>query len=69
MMNGGKVKVLPHEEFTLVGSHKVTATDLLDQYVVWRLKDTLNDCQSYGELEDVSLACKILLRFMGESIE
>ena len=68
-MNGGKVRVLPHEEFTLVGSHKVTATDLLDQYVVWRLRDTLADCQSYGELVDVRLACRVLLRFMGESIE
>jgi len=68
-MDGGKVKALVSEEFTLVGSHKLTATDLLDQYMVWRLKDTMNDSQFYGELEDVTLACKILLRFMGESIE
>ena len=67
-MMGGKVKALAHEEFTLVGSHRITATDLLDQYMVWRLKDTMNDCQFYGELDDVTLACRVLLRFMGEDV-
>ena len=67
-MMGGKVQALAHEEFTLVGSHKITATDLLDQYMVWRLRDTMGDCQSYGELEDVTLACRVLLRFMGEDV-
>ena len=69
MAQGGKVRALPSEEFTLVGSHRLTATDLLDQYMVWRLRDTMSDCQSYGELEDVTLACRVLLRFMGEGIE
>ena len=69
MAQGGKVKALPSEEFTLVGSHRLTATDLLDQYMVWRLRDTMSDCQSYGELEDVTLACRVLLRFMGKDIE
>ena len=68
MAQGGKVIALVSEEFTLVGSHKITATDLLDQYMVWRLRDTMGDCQSYGELEDVTLACRVLLRFMGEDI-
>ena len=67
-MNGGKVKAVMEEDFFLVGSHRITATDLLDQYMVWRLKDTMNDCQSYGELEDVRLACRVLLRFMGEDV-
>ena len=57
------------DEFLLKGSHKFTATDLLDQYMVWRLRDTIADTEAYGELEDVRLACKILLRFMGEAIE
>jgi hypothetical protein len=57
------------DEFTITGSHKLTAVDLLDQYMIWRLKDNINDTEAYGELEDVRLACKILLRFMGESIE
>jgi hypothetical protein len=68
-MMGGKVKALAHEEFTLVGSHRITATDLLDQYMVWRLKDTINDCEAYMELEDIRLACRVLLRFMGENID
>ena len=68
-MNGGKVKALAHEEFTLVGSHRITATDLLDQYMIWRLKDTMSDCEAYMELEDIKLACRVLLRFMGEAIE
>ena len=69
MGQGGKVMALVSEEFTLVGSHRLTATDLLDQYMVWRLRDTMSDCQSYGELDDVTLACRVLLRFMGENIE
>ena len=60
---------MERDEFRLQGSHKITATDLLDQYMVWRLRDTIADTESYGELEDVKLACKILLRFMGEAIE
>ena len=68
-MTGGKVKALAHEEFTLVGSHRITATDLLDQYMIWRLKDTMSDCEAYMELEDIKLACRVLLRFMGEAIE
>ena len=68
-MMGGKVKALAHEEFTLVGSHRITATDLLDQYMIWRLKDTICDCEAYMELEDIKLACRVLLRFMGEAIE
>lgn len=68
-MMGGKVKALAHEEFTLVGSHRITATDLLDQYMIWRLKDTMSDCEAYMELEDIKLACRVLLRFMGEAIE
>jgi len=67
-MMGGKVKALAHEEFTLMGSHRITATDLLDQYMVWRLKDTMSDCEAYMELEDIKLACRVLLRFMGEDI-
>lgn len=69
MSTGGKVKVFPSEQFVLTGSHKLTATDLLDQYMVWRLQDTIRDTESFGELEDVHLACRVLLRFMGESIE
>ena len=60
---------MKQDEFRLQGSHRITATDLLDQYMVWRLRDTIVDTESYGELEDVKLACKILLRFMGEAIE
>ena len=60
---------MEQDEFRLQGSHKITATDLLDQYMVWRLRDTIADTEAYGELEDVKLACKILLRFMGEAIE
>lgn len=60
---------MSRDEFELKGSHKLTATDLLDQYMVWRLRDTIADTEAYGELEDVRLACKILLRFMGEAIE
>jgi hypothetical protein len=60
---------MEQDEFRLQGSHKVTATDLLDQYMVWRLRDTIADTEAYKELEDVKLACKILLRFMGEAIE
>jgi len=69
MAQGGKVIALVSEEFTLVGSHKITATDLLDQYMVWRLKDIIEDCSSFGELEDITLSCRVLLRFMGESID
>ena len=69
MSTGGKVRALPQEEFTIRGSHKFTATVLLDQYMVWRLRDTINDTEAYGELEDVRLACRVLLRFMGEEIE
>ena len=69
MSTGGKVKGFPSEQFVLTGSHRLTATDLLDQYMVWRLRDTMSDCQSYGELDDVTLACRVLLRFMGENIE
>ena len=60
---------MEQDEFRLQGSHRITATDLLDQYMVWRLRENLVDMESIGELSEVRLACKILLRFMGESIE
>ena len=56
-------------EFTLKGSHRMTATELLDQYMVWRLRENLVDMESIGELAEVRLACQILLAFMEEGIE
>ena len=56
-------------EFILKGSHRMTATGLLDQYMVWRLRENLVDMESIGELSEVRLACQILLTFMEESIE
>ena len=55
--------------FELKGSHRMTATELLDQYMVWRLRENLVDMESIGELSEVRLACQILLTFMEESIE
>jgi len=57
------------DKFVIEGNHRETATDLLDQYMVWRLKDIIEDCSSFGELEDITLSCRVLLRFMGESID
>ena len=56
-------------EFILKGSHRMTSTELLDQYMVWRLRENLVDMESIGELSEVRLACQILLTFMEESIE
>ena len=47
----------------------MTATELLDQYKVRRLRENLVDMESIGELSEVRLACQILLTFMEESIE
>jgi len=33
------------------------------------LRDIIEDCSSFGELEDITLSCRVLLRFMGESID
>ena len=60
---------MEQDEFRLQGSHRVTATELLDQYMVWRLRENLVDMESIGELAEVRLACQILLAFMEESIE
>ena len=56
-------------EFALKGSHRMTATELLDQYMIWRLRENLVDMESIGELSEVRLACQILLTFMEEGIE
>ena len=60
---------MEQDEFRLQGSHRITATELLDQYMVWRLRENLVDMESIGELAEVRLACQILLAFMEESIE
>jgi len=57
------------DEFTITGSHKLTAVDLLDQYMIWRLRENMVDMESIGELAEVRLACQILLAFMEEGIE
>jgi len=28
----------------------------------------MSDCEAYMELEDIKLACRVLLRFMGEDV-
>ena len=55
--------------FELKGSHSVSATELLDQYMIWRLRENMVDMESIGELSEVRLACQILLAFMEEGIE
>jgi len=55
--------------FELKGSHSVSATELLDQYMIWRLRENMVDMESIGELAEVRLACQILLAFMEEGIE
>jgi len=55
--------------FELKGSHSVSATELLDQYMIWRLRENMVDMESIGVLAEVRLACQILLAFMEEGIE
>ena len=55
--------------FELEGTHKTLAVDLLDKYMGWRLKDMLEDIKTVPELQDVANSCRVLLEFMGESIE
>jgi len=55
--------------FELEGTHKTLAVDLLDKYMSWRLRDMLEDVGSVPELQDVANSCRVLLGFMGESIE
>jgi len=55
--------------FELKGSHSVSATELLDQYMIWRLRENKVDMESIGELAEVRLACQILLALMEVSIE
>ena len=55
--------------FELEGTHKTLAVDLFDKYMSWRLRDMLEDIGSVPELQDVANSCRVLLGFMGESIE
>ena len=55
--------------FELEGTHKTLAVDLFDKYMSWRLRDMLEDVGSVPELQDVASSCRVLLGFMGESIE
>lgn len=38
--------------------------DVMDQYVLWRLKDILEDKDFDGSLAEVHSACKVLINFM-----
>lgn len=38
--------------------------DVMDQYVLWRLKDILEDKDFDGSLGEVHSACKVLINFM-----
>jgi hypothetical protein len=55
--------------FKLEGTHNTLAVELLDQYTSWRLKDILEDAKRVPELQDVAEACRLILAYVGESIE
>ena len=38
--------------------------DVMDQYVLWRLKDILEDKDFDGSLAEVHSACTVLITFM-----
>ena len=38
--------------------------DVMDQYVLWRLNDILEDKDFDGSLAEVHSACKVLINFM-----